>query len=207
MIGVSEKNSTLISCEIKGPKQRPDKSPDSPLYHRTPAFLWQPGEQWGNVNFAVWYIRIRDIKKSESPYAGVIKVEKMLPSTGHEAEYGLSTGLKSNTASSAHLINERNPVCYGTDARWANHLYPVYMGRSTYCRSRFHSDYYFLNLFWFRHMVVGKIIATEKQPSTIEDFTFWTKKDLKLKPFDVVVVDHVNDSKTFGVVEQISTYD
>lgn len=53
-------------------------------------------------------------------------------------------------------------------------------------------------------MVIGKIIATEKQPSTIEDFTFWTKKDLKLKPFDVVVVDHVNGSKTFGVVEEIS---
>ena len=28
---------------------------------------------------------------------------------------------------------------------------------------------------------IGKIIATEKQPSTIEEFTFWTKKDLKLK--------------------------
>jgi DNA helicase HerA-like ATPase len=51
---------------------------------------------------------------------------------------------------------------------------------------------------------IGKIIATEKQPSTIETFTFWTRKDLKLKPFDVVVVDHVQDTKTFGVVEQIS---
>ena len=51
---------------------------------------------------------------------------------------------------------------------------------------------------------IGKIIATEKQPSTIEEFTFWTKKDLKLKPFDVVVVEHVENSKTYGVVEQIS---
>lgn len=56
---------------------------------------------------------------------------------------------------------------------------------------------------------IGRIIATEKQPSTIEEFTFWTRKDLKLKPFDVVVVDHVKndkgeDSKTFGVVEEIS---
>ena len=33
---------------------------------------------------------------------------------------------------------------------------------------------------------IGKIIATEKQPSTIEEFTFWTKKDLKLKPFDML---------------------
>ena len=52
--------------------------------------------------------------------------------------------------------------------------------------------------------VIGKIIATEKQPSTIEDFTFWTKSDLKLKPFDVVEVEHIQNSKTFGVVEEIS---
>lgn len=51
---------------------------------------------------------------------------------------------------------------------------------------------------------IGKIIATEKQPSTIEEFTFWTKKDFKLKPFDVVVVEHIQGSKTFGVVEEIS---
>lgn len=56
---------------------------------------------------------------------------------------------------------------------------------------------------------IGRIIATEKQPSTIEEFTFWTRKDLKMKPFDVVVVDHIKDangeeSKTFGVVEEIS---
>lgn len=51
---------------------------------------------------------------------------------------------------------------------------------------------------------IGKIIATEKQPSTIEEFTFWTKKDLKLKPFDVVVVEHVENSNTYGVVEEIS---
>lgn len=56
---------------------------------------------------------------------------------------------------------------------------------------------------------IGRIIATEKQPSTIEEFTFWTHKELKLKPFDVVVVDHIKDangedSKTFGVVEEIS---
>lgn len=51
---------------------------------------------------------------------------------------------------------------------------------------------------------IGKIIATEKQPSTIEEFTFWTKKDFKLRPFDVVVVEHVQGSKTYGVVEAIS---
>lgn len=51
---------------------------------------------------------------------------------------------------------------------------------------------------------IGKITATEKQPTTIDDFTFWTDKDTVLKPFDVVVVDHIEGSKTFGVVEGIS---
>lgn len=113
------------------------------LYHRTPAFLWQPGDEWGNVNFAIWYVRLRAIDKTSSPYVGIVKVEKMLM-TGHEAEYGLSTD-EIDTIT-AHLINERNPVCYGNDARWANHLYPVYM-TECYCKSRFKSDYYFLNLF------------------------------------------------------------
>ena len=51
---------------------------------------------------------------------------------------------------------------------------------------------------------IGKVIATEKQPSTIEEFTFWTNKDMKLKPFDVIVVEHIQNSKTYGVVEEIS---
>lgn len=52
--------------------------------------------------------------------------------------------------------------------------------------------------------IIGKVIATEKQPSTIESFTFWTNKNVKLRPFDVVVVDHIEESKTYGVVEEIS---
>ena len=53
--------------------------------------------------------------------------------------------------------------------------------------------------------IIGKIIATEKLPSTIEEFTFWTSKERKLKPFDVVVVEHhLEQSKTFGVVEEIA---
>ncbi len=114
-----------------------------PLFHRTPAFLWSPGEEWGNVNFAIWYVRIRERERTTTPYSGIVKVEKMLM-TGHEAEYGLSTD-EIDTIT-ANIINERNPVCYGNDARWANHLYPVYM-TECFCKSRFKSDYYFLNLF------------------------------------------------------------
>lgn len=116
---------------------------DLPLYHRTPAFKWQPGSEWGNVDFAIWYVRIRERDHTATPYSGIVKVEKMLM-TGHESEYGLSPD-EIDTIS-ANIINERNPVCYGSDARWANHLYPVYM-TECYCKSRFNSDDYFLNLF------------------------------------------------------------
>lgn len=53
--------------------------------------------------------------------------------------------------------------------------------------------------------VIGKIIATEKNPSTIDDFYFWTKQDMILNPFDVVkVVSPINGSTSFGVIEEIS---
>ena len=142
VIGVSKKFNPNLMRDLKD-QSSAGQIARLPLYHRTPAFLWQPGEEWGNVNFAIWYVRLRDIKRTESPYAGIVKVEKMLM-TGHEAEYGLSTD-EIDTIS-ANLINERNPVCYGTDARWANHLYPVYM-TECYCKNRLKSDYFFLNLF------------------------------------------------------------
>lgn len=53
--------------------------------------------------------------------------------------------------------------------------------------------------------VIGKIIATEKNPSTIDDFYFWTKQDMILNPFDVVkVVSPINGSTSYGVIEEIS---
>lgn len=52
--------------------------------------------------------------------------------------------------------------------------------------------------------VIGKVIATEKNPSTIDDFYFWTNPKLILNPFDVVKVDHINNSITFAVIEEIS---
>lgn len=52
--------------------------------------------------------------------------------------------------------------------------------------------------------IIGKVLATEKNPSTMEEFYFWTKPDLILNPFDVVKVEHINDSITYGVIEEIS---
>lgn len=52
--------------------------------------------------------------------------------------------------------------------------------------------------------IIGKVLATEKNPSTMEEFYFWTKPKLILNPFDVVKVNHVNSSVTYGVIEEIS---
>ncbi|ASF45049.1 ATP-binding protein [Methylovulum psychrotolerans] len=52
--------------------------------------------------------------------------------------------------------------------------------------------------------IIGKIAATEKSPTTIEEFFFWTDKERVLHPFDVVKVDHLRNSFTFGVIEEIS---
>lgn len=52
--------------------------------------------------------------------------------------------------------------------------------------------------------IIGKIAATEKVPTTIDEFFFWTDKERILHPFDVVKVDHIQGSFTFGVIEEIS---
>lgn len=52
--------------------------------------------------------------------------------------------------------------------------------------------------------LIGRIIATEKNPTTIDKFCFWTSKNEKLGAFDVVKVEHLDGSFTYGVIENIS---
>lgn len=52
--------------------------------------------------------------------------------------------------------------------------------------------------------IIGKVSATEKSPSTIDDFYFWTDKKQILSPFDIIKVEHENDSVTYGVIEEIN---
>ena len=53
-------------------------------------------------------------------------------------------------------------------------------------------------------IIIGRILATEKNPTTIDDFAFWTKSTLILNPFDIVKIEHVNGSFSYGVIEDIS---
>jgi len=52
--------------------------------------------------------------------------------------------------------------------------------------------------------IIGKVSATEKCPSTVDEFYFWTDKRQILSPFDVIKVKHENDSITYGVIEEIN---
>ncbi|UOD33722.1 ATP-binding protein [Deferribacteraceae bacterium V6Fe1] len=52
--------------------------------------------------------------------------------------------------------------------------------------------------------IIGKVAATEKAPTTIDVFYFWTNKQRILNPFDVVKVEHIDNSITYGVIEAIS---
>ena len=113
-----------------------------PLFHRTPVALYENKAFLGDVQFAVWYIRIRDKKHTRTPFDGVIKVEKILM----DEEYGIGIDSDEIDLLRATLINERTPTCYGTDKRWANHLYPVFLTES-FVKSKYMSTEMFLHLF------------------------------------------------------------
>lgn len=57
-----------------------------------------------------------------------------------------------------------------------------------------------------KERVIGKVSATEKYPSTTDDFYFWTDKGEILSPFDIIKVKHLpnDETTTYGVIEEIN---
>lgn len=52
--------------------------------------------------------------------------------------------------------------------------------------------------------LIGKVSATEKNPSSCDEFQFWMSDDTILSPFDIVLVQNkTDDSITYGVVQDI----
>jgi len=52
--------------------------------------------------------------------------------------------------------------------------------------------------------LIGRILATEKTPTTMDEFNFWTDASCRLGAFDIVKVKRGDNSVTFGVIESIS---
>ena len=142
VIGLS-KSFNPSACFYHG-KENPGYIADLPEGHRTEAACFSKPEILGDAKFAVWYIRLHDRIYTRSAFDGVVKVEKMLV-TQSEREQGIINSDEIDTLS-AYILNERCPVCYGNDARWANHIYPIYLTEQ-YIKSKYISTEAFLHLF------------------------------------------------------------
>lgn len=141
VIGASKNFNPEICVDVNG-NPNPGFIADLPLYARTPVSEYK-NSMLGDISFAVWYVRLRNKSQTRTPFDGILKVEKILV-TEEEAENGIDSQLVDTL--SAYLINERHPVCYGSDLRWANHIYPVYLTES-YVKSKYLSAESFLHLF------------------------------------------------------------
>ena len=76
VVGVSKMFNPEL-CKDKDGKSNADKIAELKIFHRTPAYRYK-SELVGNVDFAIWYVRIREKEYSASPFSGVLKIEKIL---------------------------------------------------------------------------------------------------------------------------------
>lgn len=130
------------NCKDHNGKNNSNLIADLRLYNRTPVSMYS-SPRIGNIKFAVWYVRIRDKVHTNNAFDGILKLEKILVTNRQ-----MTDGVDSEEIDliTANIINERNPVCYGDDSRWANHLYPIYV-TERYVKSKYLSNTMFLNLF------------------------------------------------------------
>lgn len=107
-------------------------------FERTKAYRYTSDAN--NVQYAVWYLRLRNNDFRETNFSDIVKCEMVII---NDDEF-ISTDLINLI--SANLIKEAYPVCYGSDCRWANHLYPVFLTES-FCKSKYFSSEVILSLF------------------------------------------------------------
>lgn len=109
-------------------------------YERTKAYKYSSPYS-ADVTFAIWYIRIRkEMNFRETHFSDVVKCEMIMFNPSEPIETDLIDAI------SANIINEAYPTCYGSDSRWGNHLYPVYLTES-FCKSHYMDSSIFLSLF------------------------------------------------------------
>lgn len=107
---------------------------------RTPVFLNNRNNQ--HRRYGCWYLRIRPKAHVLSPLDGIIKIEKL--ATDDDYENGLDSDIVDNLSRS--LLEECSPTCHGSDDRWPNHLYPVFLAE-TMVKATFLGDLFFMSQF------------------------------------------------------------
>jgi hypothetical protein len=144
VVGVSKNpNPELFSSANKSTASLLAKLPE---FHRSPAYklvlekniTHSDGEVW----FIVWYVRIRKYH-SYNPFDGLLKVETLMLGDNPKDDVFDSQEID---MISANLIMERFPTSYGIEARWPNHLYPIYLTEK-FIKSLQINDEVFKNLF------------------------------------------------------------
>jgi hypothetical protein len=75
-------------------------------------------------------------------FDGVLKVEMHLVNKRQE-DFGLDSDIIDRI--SEQLVREAIPVCYGSDERWANHIYPVFV-TERFLKSGFYPESIFKTL-------------------------------------------------------------
>lgn len=141
VVGVS-KSFNPENCVDKNGRNNSNLIAQLPLYHRTPVNMYS-SPRIGDMEFAVWFVRIRDQRYTNNAFDGLLKIEKILV-TEEQRKHGIDS--EEVDFITASIINERNPVCYGADKRWTNHLYPVFV-TECYVKSKYLGESMFLNLF------------------------------------------------------------
>ena len=108
-------------------------------FERTKAYKYISEHSKG-MTFAVWYLRLRNSNFRETHFSDIIKCEMLLSDPSRPIKTSVIDAI------SANLIREAYPVCFGSDTRWANHLYPIYL-TETFCKSHYIDNNIFLSLF------------------------------------------------------------
>ena len=57
-----------------------------------------------------------------------------------------------------------------------------------------------------REEPIGKTSSPQREPNKTSVFFFWVKNGVRINPFDFVVAEHVDGSRTVGVVDEIFAY-
>jgi hypothetical protein len=99
-------------------------------FERTKVYRYESHHKGGSAFYAVWYLRLRNSDFRETRFSDIVKCEMALLQEDKPIETDIINVI------SANLIREAYPVCFGSDTRWANHLYPVYLTES-FCKSHY----------------------------------------------------------------------
>jgi hypothetical protein len=97
----------------------------------------------GTNTIGMWYLRLRPRHWMSEPLQGVVKLECFAVDVD-DIENGFESDRIDNISS--HLLRERNVTPFRADARWASHIYPIYLAEG-YLKSSFMSDVRFKALF------------------------------------------------------------